>query len=445
MQRVSRLLALSAWAILMLGVCMFVTGSHLAAQRFTTQVAGPASLPASSNYVSQVYSQRLGNDAEMVVKAMQVLDLAAQRQQSKQLGRFFAYCNVQRLLGQDGACTRETVRSAADHGGDLPAEAQWPVDDTLAASLDQTLSFSLATERQMRDGIDAPGFWKYHQYDSAGIVSYDNATHAFILLAAKNQAPWEIARFRAALTLPANPPIELKCDWNPFPFQWPHPFTPGSEVIRVCRQPEDLTHSDLLSAFRQAQLDSPHVRLEEFELKSPYVRVTVMGEGNLRRFTLHPVANFTSEFAQDSVPRATKGAVQSELKQVSCATIGSCPSHVQAASLAFYDFFAENYALLPLLAGALMGVGIGGLFARSLLAAGIVATVLSICTMGGIALAFHVAGGRAPGESRAWAEWGTLGFAVVAIKALLLWIPGLFLGLLLIKWLGTFANAGELQ
>jgi hypothetical protein len=54
----------------------------------------------------------------------------------------------------------------------------------------------------MRDGIDVSGFWQYHRYDSPGILSYDNGSHAFILLAAKNQARWEIARFRAWLTLP---------------------------------------------------------------------------------------------------------------------------------------------------------------------------------------------------------------------------------------------------
>jgi hypothetical protein len=87
--------------------------------------------------------------------------------------------------------------------------------------------------------------------------------------------------------------------------------------------------------------------------------------------------------------------------------ISSCPSQGQSRSLAFYEFFQENYVLLPF---------------------------LSICTIGGIALALQAAGSRAPGESRAWAEWGTLGLAVVAIGALLLWIPGLFLGLLLAKW-----------
>ena len=211
-------------------------------------------------------------------------------------------------------------------------------------------------------------------------------------------------------------------------------MTPGAEVIRVCQQPEDLKLSDLLPAVRQAQLVSLPVRLEEFELKSPYVRVTVTGEGNLRRFTLHLVANLTTEFAPDSVPRAVSSEVQRELKQVSCAKISSCPSQGQSTSLAFYEFLQENYVLLPFLVGVLMGIGIGGLFARSLLTAGIVATVFSICTIGGIAFAFQAAGSRAPGESRAWAEWGTLGIAVVAIGALLLWIPGLFLGLLLTKW-----------
>jgi hypothetical protein len=244
--------------------------------------------------------------------------------------------------------------------------------------------------------------------------------------------------------LAANPPIELKCDWNPFPFQWRHPLTPNTEVVRVCQQPEALKLSDLLPAVRQTQLDSPSVRLEEFELKSPYVRVTATGNGDLRRLTLHPVANFTTEFAPDSVPPSVSSEVQRELKQVSCEKISSCPSQGQSTSLAFYEFFQENYVLLPLLVGMLMGIGIGGLFARSLLAAGIVATVFGVCTIGGVAFAFHAAGSRAPGDSRAWAEWGTLGIALVAIRAMLLWIPGLFLGLLLTKWVRALANASEL-
>jgi hypothetical protein len=434
MERVPRLMGLAAWAILVLGAGMYVTGSHLAAQRFMTRVAGPTSLPAHSDYVSQAYGQRLGNDAEMIARATEILDLAAQREQSKRLRRFFAHCNVQRLLGEDDACTRETVRSAVEKAEGLATDEQWPVDNELASSLNQALSFSLATERQMRDNIDISGFWQYHQYDTPGVLTYDSGKHAFILLAVRNQARWEIARFRAWLTLSANPPIELKCDWNPFPFQWPHPLIPGTEVIRLCQQPERLRLSALLPAVGQAQLDSPSVRLEEFELKSPYVRVTVTAEGDLRRFTLHPVASFTTEFAPDIVSRAVQSDVQRELKQVSCATISSCPSQGQSMSLAFYEFFQQNYVLLPFLAGVLMGIGIGGLFTRSLLTAGLVATALSICTIAGIALAFQAAGSRAPGESRAWAEWGTLGIAVVAIGALLLWIPGLFLGLLLTKW-----------
>lgn len=433
MKRVPRLLGLAAWAILALGVGLYLTGSHLAAQRFMTQRLGPASLPTQSDYVTQVYKQRLSNDAAMIAKALQILDLAAQRQQSKQLRRFFAYCNVQRLMGQDDACTRQTVRSALDEADGLAAEAQWPVDDTLAHILDHTLTFSLATERQMRDNIDAPGFWQYHQYDSPGILSYDKAAHAFILLAVKNQGPWEIARFKAWLKLPGNSPIELRCDWNPFPFQWRHPLSPQTEVIRVCRQPESLKVSDLISAVRQAQLSSLSVRLEEFELKNPYARVTVTGEGDLRGFTLHPVAEFTAEYAPDSVQRSVDSEVQAELKQVNCARIGSCYSQTQSISLALYEFFQKNYLLLPMLVGALMGIGIGGLFARSLLWGGIVAAIFSICILGGLAVAFHAAGSRAPGESRAWAEWGTMVIGVMATRALLLWLPGLFLGLLLAK------------
>ena len=219
--------------------------------------------------------------------------------------------------------------------------------------------------------------------------------------------------------------------------RWTRPL--GSQQTR-----NGLKLSDLLPAVRQAQLGSLSVRLEEFELKNPYVRVTVAGEGTLHRLTLHSVA--TAEFAQDSVLPSVSSELQRELKQVSCAKIGSCLSPVQSASLALHDFFQRNYVLMPLLVGALMGIGIGGFFARSLLWGGIIAAVFGICTIGGIALAFRAAGSLPPGESRGWAEWGTMGIAVVAIGALLLWIPGLFLGLLLTKWLRASArvSAGEL-
>jgi hypothetical protein len=146
-------------------------------------------------------------------------------------------------------------------------------------------------------------------------------------------------------------------------------------------------------------------------------------------------SNSSSSFRYSaSTPRTVLSEVQLELKQVSCAKISSCPSQGQSTSLAFYDFFQQNYVLLPFLVGVFMGIGIGGLFARSLLTAGIVATALVSAPSEVLTLRFKPAGSRAPGESRAWAEWGTLGLTVMAIGALLLWIPGLFLGLLLTKW-----------
>jgi hypothetical protein len=433
-----RLLALAAWAILALGAGMYVTGSHLAAKRFMTQATGPSSLPADSDYVAQVYNQRLSNDAASLVKASQILDLAGQREQSKQLRRFFAHCNVQRL-GQEDACTRETVRSAVLRADDIQNEAQWPVDAALASKLNATLSLSFATEQQMRDGIDVPGFWAYHRYDSPGVLYDHDASHAFILLAAKNEGAWEIARFRARLTLPANHPIELDCDANPSPFRWEHPFAPATEVIRVCHQPEDLKLADLLAAVRQAQLRAPSVRLKEFELKDPYVRVTA-DAADPRHLTLHPVADFTTEFQPDSIPSSVSREQQSELKRVSCEETSTCPSQGQSLALALYDFFQKNYLLLPFLVGMVMGVGIGGLLVNSLFWVSIVAAAAGVSVIGGLVFAFNRVAVGAPGEARAWAEWGTLGIAVITISALLLWIPGLFLGFLLVKWFTRIEN-----
>jgi hypothetical protein len=423
-----RLIGVAAWAFLALGIALMTTGSKLAAERFMTHAIGPSRLPAQSEYIRGVYDQQLGNDIETVSGAMQILKLAGQSQQSKLILQFFAHCNVQRLLGQEDACTRETMRSAMDKAKELAPDSQWPVDDELEARLAHVLSFSLATEQQMRDGIHSPGFWQYHQYAGPGVLTYDNGKHAFILLAVHNHGRWEVARFHASLTLPGNR-IELKCDWNPFPFGWAHPLSPDTEVIRVCEQAATLKLEELLPAIEQAQRDgSLSVRLREFELKNPGVGITDEDAGAQHHFSLHPLSAFTTEFAPDSIPFGLGSKIQRELNQTDCQKLGTCRSLTQSASLAFYDYFQKYYPAVPFLVGLLMGIGIGGLFARSLRYSGIVAAAGVICTVGALTVAFHAAGNRAPGEARAWAEWGTMGIAVLAVGALLLWVLGLAVG-----------------
>jgi hypothetical protein len=430
-----RFLGLAAWTILVLGIVMYSSGSHLAAQQFMTQANGPTSISAESAYVSQVYGKRLGNDTDTVARAIQVLDLAGEHEQSKQLARFFAFCNVQRLLGQDDACTRETVRSALDARGILPADAQWKVDDELASRLNQLLSFSLATEQQMHDGINSYGFWNYNRYESPGVLSDDNGKNASIVLAARNQGRWEVASFRARLTLPAEHPIELDCGRDLFPFHWLHPLSPATEVVRVCWRNGGLDLPDMLPAIQKIQRQDPlPVRLEEFEIKKPYVRVTVESDGNVRRFTLHPAPNFTTEFARFSVPLSVSNEVARELKYTSCEKLNSCPSGGESAALGFYDFCRATFLLLPFFVGILMGIGIGGLFVKSLGSAGFIATVVALCTLGGLVILFQVAGSGRPGEGRSWALFGIMGLAALSIGALLPWIPGFLLGFGLTKW-----------
>jgi hypothetical protein len=436
-----RLIGLAAWAILAFGIVLITKGSKLAAERFMTHSIGPSRLAGQSDFIREVYDQPLGNDIEAVSRAMQILNLAGQSQQSKLIIKFFAHCNVQRLLGQEDACTRETMRSAMDKAKALAPDSQWPVNDDLAARLAHVLSFALATEQQMQDGIHSPGFWQYHQYSGPGVLSYDNGKHAFILLAVHNHERWEVARFHASLILRGSRRIELKCDWNPFPFGWPHPLSPDSEVIRVCEQPETLSLGELLPAVEQAQRDgSLSVRLKEFELKNHGVRITDDDDGGEHRFSLHPLAAFTTEFAPDTIPLTLSSKIQRELNQTNCQKLTSCPSLAQSASLAFYDYFQKYYRALPFLAGLLMGIGIGGLFARSLRYSGIVAAAGVVCTVVALMVAFQAAGNRPPGEARAWAEWGTMGLAVLCVGALLLWILGLFLGTALTTLIRGRAN-----
>jgi hypothetical protein len=441
----ARVLGVAAWATLVLGIVMYSAGSHLAARQFMTQANGPASIPAESPYVSQVYDQRLSNDFYTVARAIYVLDLAGEHERSKRLARFFAFCNVQRLLGQDDACTRETVRTAEDAGsglpsGDLwgsglPSDAQWKVDDELASRLNQVLSFSLATERQMHDGINSYGFWNYNQYESSGVLSHDNGKNASIVLAARNQGRWEVAGFRARLTLPAEHLIELDCGRDLFPFHWLHPLTPATEVIRVCWRNGGLDLPDMLPAIQKMQYQDPlPVQLEEFEIKKPYVRVTVESDGNVRRFTLHPAPSFTTEFARFSVPLSVSNEVARELKYMSCEKLNSCPSPGESAALGFYDFCSATFLLLPFFVGILMGIGIGGLFVKSLGSAGFIATAVTLCAIGVPVVLFQVAASGPRSEGRSWALFGIMGLGVLTIGALLLWIPGFLVGFGLTKW-----------
>lgn len=293
------------------------------------------------------------------------------------------------------------------------------------------LSFSWASKQQMQDQLRSEQGGQDGHYAGPGILRVDGQHQdAFVLLAVHNRGPWEIARFRATLKLSGDGRIALKCDRNPFPFFWPHPFTTGTEEIRVCEQPESIATEALVTAVQQARLKGPpNVQLKEFELTNPYVRVTDDADGGTSRFTLYPV-DFPVEAPFS--PRSNFDLLR-ELKKTSCESTDTCPSWGQAASLAFYDFFGRHILLLPFLVGLFMGVGMGG-FVASFRLAGIVAAVLAVGTVGAIALAFQIASNGPPGESRGWTLFGLMALSVYAITGLLLWIPGLFLGFALTKW-----------
>lgn len=418
-----KIIALAAWAALALAVGMLVNGARLATRQSIAREAGPGRLPAQSEFIRRIYAQPVGNDADSIDRATRVLDLAGQHDLAMRLTDFFAYCNIERLRGQDDACTRESVRSAVDRN-DVPAsDAEWPVDGNLASDLEHALSFSLATEQQMRDGIQSPGFWEYHRYDGPGVLTYDNPTHgALIFLAVRNRSRWEVARFKARLELQGDNagPMELRCDQNPFPFFWLHPFTPGTEVLRVCRAPDSVKLPDLLAAVRRLQhSDSLPIRLDEFELKQPYVRVSIEDDGTTHPITLHPVRDFTAEFIPNTGTAASR--LPQELSNVSCQELATCLPAGEAASLALYNFFQRNTLALPVLAGVLMGIGIGGLIRRSLRTGGIIVGVVVVGAIAIIAVSF---------QSSAMLAFG---LTVIALGAVPLWFAGFFLGILLTR------------
>jgi hypothetical protein len=443
MKLLRRLVPLLALISLVCGGAMLSKGSILANQRLMMKASGRRSVPAESDYVRGVYDRPLSNDVETIGRAMQALDFARQFDQSKLLERFFGYCNVQRFLGDDLACTRETVRSAIDKAARLAPNAQWAVDAQLAPQLASALSLSLATEPVIRASTDSYGFWEYHSYDGPGLLRYENPAHgAFVIIAARNDSAWEVTGFKGRLTLspPGAMPIALECDWLPFPFRWPGPLTPGTEAIRLCKERSTVKVDELLAAVHQARQDgSLSIRLEGFSLENPYVRVVDDDEGPQHLFTVHAEGNFSGWFGPHGLTPSISDQVARELAQLRCDKIASCPSTTEVASLALYDFFDQHHVWLPLLIGLLMGITIGGL-RRSLAVGGILSGTLLLGAVGGLGYFFYLVS-KSHGEGAGFAAMGLVGLTIIGANAFILWVPSLFVGIWLMKSLRKFADA----
>jgi hypothetical protein len=424
MKYLRRAIALLALASLVLSADLLMTGSRYAHER---QI-GAHRIPPESDYVRSVYDQQVGTDAKALLRAMQILSRAGQVEQSSLLERFFGYCSIKRFLGEDVSCSGLTVRSAVNRAAGLAPSDKWPVDGPLEAKLAEALSFSLASEELLRQSTGALT-WKGLSYEGPGILRYESPVHgAHLYLAARNRSAWELLGFRIRLQLRA--PLEIKCSsWMPFPFYWPAAFVPQSEALAYCEPPAGFSVEDLVAAVHEArQQDSLSVWVEEFTLKDPNVRVVDNGKSPVHRFTLN-LAHNLSVVQKDR--QSIDEQLSRELADVSCSRTATCPSAFESVSVALLDFFNQHIPLplIPVVIGLLMGVGLGGLFRKAFLLAGILAAVAVACIIGWFTFEFHAI--NTSGGEKGFALLGMGELLFLSANGWVLWFVAMLVGVLL--------------
>ncbi len=422
------------------GAHMFVTGSGEADRQRMEQSIGRTSIPADSSVVRAVYDQPVGTDSAALARAMQILGYADKWDQARLLARFFSYCGVQRLLGEGDACSRETVRTAVGKVTGLSPNTQWPVESELETKLTQALSVSLADEEVMRRSTSELQ-WRRLSYDSPGILRYDSPTNgAYIFIAARNNSAWEITGFstRVRLQLAGAATFELKCrSWVPFPFSWPEPLGPGKAAVGYCERPDTIKLDDLLAAVHDAQRSPLSVWVEEFAVKDPLVRVIDLGAAPTHSYAVRLVGDLPAPSRSAGAPSPSM-QVARELATVDCSQTGTCPSAYQKASLSVFNFLQHNLPLIPAIVGLLLGIGVGAMFRRSLLTGGLLSAAMLACIIGGLAYLFHRI--DSGGGEKGFALMGMVGLTQVAAIGFVIWLPALFAGVLLARFLWARAE-----
>ncbi|MGH8141395.1 MAG: hypothetical protein ACREU2_02565 [Steroidobacteraceae bacterium] len=447
MKYLPRVIAVIALAALVFWPSIYTTGSRAARarpmSRPMSRALGVTGVPADSDYIRSVYARAVGTDADAVLREALMLSLAGQRQQSKLLERFFAYCSVQRFIGENAACTNQTVRAAVDRAPGLSPGDKWPIGGELESKLAEALTFSLANEPLLRRSTDQTT-WSTLTYEGPGLLGYNRQVKgAYVLLAVRNQSSWEMVNLVVRLRLPSShsAPIALECStWAvPFPFSSPRVLRPQSEAIVYCDPPRNIALGDLLAAVKAAQQQpSLAIQIEEFTLEEPLVTVADDG-APLHQFTAHVVRNVSFMVQNGNRPRTEAEVIDRELAGVTCSQLSTCPSLFQSASLALFGLFAKvPLVALPIIVGLLMGLCVGGFFRRTLLFGGIAVALVLVCTIGGYFYALHqifVSKGE-----HGFALLGMVKLAQLGVIAFVLWLPALFIGVQITKPLWALAE-----
>lgn len=416
--------------------CMWDAGAKLAERQYYARGAEiERRLSPDSQYTAAVYAQRVGNEPQSIGPALTVLLMAHQTEEAERLRRFFGYCNVRRFLGQDDACTRETVRSAVGpRGGVLGPEfwtTEWPVTGRIASQVTRALSLSLASERLMRQATQFnTEFWKNNNYAGPGLVlHHGGGIDAYLFVVTRNQTPWEITESQATLEVPspAGAPLVFECRNPGF---WDNGYiggaiAPGAQTVEACMLPSGPKHDDLLGAIHETQRhDSISVRVQSLDLENPYVHVTADHDGPTALFKVSPDNRGFEAFGGS---RAF-----TDVKTVSCHETGVCRSQYQAAALAIYNFSRQRAALMAVIVGLLLGVSFGALSQRSLLLG---STLMAVPLAAAAAFIGYLIYSLSTGPSGGFGGLAIIGLIGLYVTLLVPFVGGFFGGMALVRLL----------
>jgi hypothetical protein len=431
--RLPRTLAIFALAILVASVVLLIAGFNESNARQNSD-RGITSLPHDSPYVLSILDGRVDDRFNEVNAAAWTLRAAGRPEEAQALFRFFVDCNAQRLIANDGACRDETVRGAIAKGR-VPnprLDQSWPVPSAIEPAVARALSFRLPDEALLLASA-SENSWGNRRFDSPGVVRYSNPEGAHLFVAAQNGSPWVIARFQARLVLDleSGSTVELACDSdNPFPFAT-RAIAPQEQSTAHCRPPNGTPLEALIAAFRALPDDGvPPVRVTQFELHNPYVRIVSGGDPSAPEFTVTPHGTLWRD-ARDQETMMREVQLPRELAALDCAERGDCRSRFGSIALELSELIFGHLAVVPIWFGALLGMVLGG-FVRSSLKVGAALSIalVAVGAVGAVWLFSSASSGR-----------GDNGFALMGAGAIIFGggfvlafaLPAFFAALLLMR------------
>jgi len=390
-------------------------------------------IPANSKYVRSIYEKQLDNNAVTFLDAATILKMSGRNDDARKLETFYGYCNIQRLLGKDDACSTYTVQSAIDHVSMNVYKIRQPQFSSkeLAKKIENALTFSLATSDQLRN-ITPEKIWEHTLFfENTGVLSDINPRRGVhIFITGRNDSTWEIARYKVQLLLPgsSSSPKELKCDSKfLYPFYSSTLSEPKQISIASCDQPNLAMIDKFLSMIDQARKTKKLlVNMEQLTLKNPDVEIISWSEDITSRFKIEPVRSFG---LTNATATEITIDIRNEVAQIDCKLTRRCSAWYHTVSMLLFNFSYKHYIFTGLITGFLMGLGVGGLVQKPLRSGSIFAGGMVGATILVVLLIFLL------GDPGKYAGLIIAGIFYMGVKSLLLWLPTFFAGLYLIRLL----------